>query len=111
MVQQKAVYKPNSADGLLSKRVSEELIQYEVGQTVSLLLSLSVGPTLESHCTKSGGHGSSGQRSIMGQQLGPTQGDTLKSARFDDADSSCSLRSNYSYPVKYHDAPKDQFTA
>lgn len=30
---------------------------------------------------------------------------------FDDADSSWSLRSNYSCPVKYHNAPKDQFNA
>lgn len=30
---------------------------------------------------------------------------------FDDADSSWSLRSNYSCPVKSHNAPKDQFTA
>lgn len=36
---------------------------------------------------------------------------SFRSARFDDADSSQSLRSNYSCPVKYHNAPKDQFTA
>lgn len=35
----------------------------------------------------------------------------FRSARFDDTDSSWSLRSNYSCPVKYHNAPKDQFTA
>lgn len=32
-------------------------------------------------------------------------------ARFDGADPSRSLRSNYSCPVKYHNAPKDQSTA
>lgn len=35
----------------------------------------------------------------------------FRSARFDDADSSWSLRSNYSCPVKYHNAGNDQFTA
>lgn len=46
-----------------------------LGQTVCLSLSLSVGHNPQCHCTKSGGHGSFGQEFIMGQQLGPTQGD------------------------------------
>lgn len=35
----------------------------------------------------------------------------LRSAHFDDANSSWSRRSNYNCPVKYHNAPKDQLTA
>lgn len=35
----------------------------------------------------------------------------LRSAHFDDADSSWSLGSNYSCPVKHYTAPKDQFIA
>lgn len=35
----------------------------------------------------------------------------FRGARFDDADSFWSLRSNYCCPVKYHNAPKDQFNA
>lgn len=65
-----------SRGGKLHIMAMEPLIYIPVclGQTLSLSLVRCRSLNPECHCSKSGGHGSSGQELFTGQQLGPTQG-------------------------------------